>query len=236
MKKIIKNLISLLGYEISKKKKFFDFNAHSIDFILDIGAHKGQFINKVRQAGFTGKIISFEPQKDIHKELGKIIKNDTECILHPRCAIGEKNKLETLNIFSETQCSSILNPNKELFNLDNTIKKIRTEECEVFSLDYIIDNYYNITENTYLKIDTQGYDKNVLDGFKKNIKKIKFIQIEAGLYKLYENEEYYEYFINLFKSIDYELWDIKPFAFNKLGGLVQFDLIFRNKRFKNNNI
>ena len=93
-----------------------------------------------------------------------------------------------------------------------------------------------ITENTYLKIDTQGYDKNVLDGFKKNIKKIKFIQIEAGLYKLYENEEYYEYFINLFKSIDYELWDIKPFAFNKLGGLVQFDLIFRNKRFKNNNI
>ena len=231
MKKIIKKLLSSLGYEIKRKKNFFDFSQNSIDLVLDVGAHQGEFGKKIRESGYNKKIISFEPQKKIFLELSKITKNDPNWELHPRCALGEKNKLENLNILSESQCSSILNPNTNFFEFDENIKKIGTEKCNVYSLDFIVKQFYKITKNTFLKIDTQGYDKNVLDGFKENIKKIKFIQLEAGLYKLYENEMLYEYYIDFFKSINYELWNINPFAYNKLGRLVQFDMIFKNKRF-----
>ena len=231
MKKIIKKLLSSLGYEIKRKKNFFDFNQNSIDLVLDVGAHKGEFGKKIRESGYNKKIISFEPQQEIFLELSKIIKNDLNWELHPRCALGEKNKLEILNILSESQCSSILNPTTNFFKFDENIKKIGTEECNVYSLDFVVKQFYSISENTFLKIDTQGYDKNVLDGFKENIKKIKFIQLEAGLYKLYENEMLYEYYIDFFKSINYELWNINPFAYNKLGRLVQFDMIFKNRRF-----
>ena len=232
MKDTIKNLISLFGYEIKRKKKYFNFKTHSIDCVLDIGAHKGEFGNKIRQSGFTGKIISFEPQKEIYEHLLNIIKKDKNWFLHSRCAIGERNKVENLNILSETQCSSILKPNKDFFDFDKNIKKIGVEKCNVYSLDFIIENHYPISENMYVKIDTQGYDKKVLDGFRKNINKVKFIQLEAGLYKLYEEEELYEYYLNFFKSIDFELWNINPFAYTRSGRLVQFDLTFRNKRFK----
>ena len=231
MKKIVKKLISSFGYEIKKKKNFFDFNKNSIDIVFDVGAHKGEFGKKIRENGYSKKIISFEPQEKIYKELANIVKKDPNWLLHPRCALGEKNKLEFLNILSESQCSSILNPNKNLFELDENIKKLGREKCNVYSLDFIIEQFYSVSKNTYLKIDTQGYDKNVLDGFVKNIKKIKFIQLEVGLYKLYEDEMLYEYYMDFFKSADYELWNMQPFAYNKFGQLVQLDIIFKNKRF-----
>tara|TARA_A100001015_G_C14966637_1_gene703233 strand:- start:933 stop:1631 length:699 start_codon:yes stop_codon:yes gene_type:complete len=228
MKKITKKLLSSLGYEIKKKSNYFNFTEHNIDLVFDVGAHVGEFGTKIRESGYKGKIISFEPQTEIFLELKNVVKKDTNWILHPRCALGEKNKLENINILSETNCSSILKPNLKLFELDKSITKIRVEECNVYSLDYIINKYYSISKNTYLKIDTQGYDKNVLDGFQKNIEKIKFIQLEAGLYDLYEDEKLYEYYIEFFKSVNYELWDLKPFAYNKFGRLVQFDMIFKN--------
>ena len=228
MKKITKKLLSSLGYEIKKKSNYFNFTEHNIDLVFDVGAHVGEFGTKIRESGYKGKIISFEPQTEIFLELKNVVKNDTNWILHPRCALGEKNKLENINILSETNCSSILKPNLKLFELDKSITKIRVEECNVYSLDYIINKYYSISKNTYLKIDTQGYDKNVLDGFQKNIEKIKFIQLEAGLYDLYEDEKLYEYYIEFFKSVNYELWDLRPFAYNKFGRLVQFDMIFKN--------
>ena len=228
MKEFIKSVIFKLGYQLNKKKPFFDFIGNKIDLVFDVGAHKGGFAKMIRSDGFLKKIVSFEPQEKEFLELQSLVKKDNNWFLHKRCALGAKNAIQDLNILSETQCSSLLEPNKNSLDFEDNFKKINTQKCEVWSLDYIIENYYNLTENAYLKIDTQGYDRYVLDGCKNNIKKFKFIQIEAGLFSLYENEETYEYYINFFEKIGFTVWDLKPFAYHKSGRLVQFDIIFKN--------
>jgi len=233
IKNYIKKAIKNFGYSLNKSKKFFDFNKHNINCVLDIGAHKGEFVKKIRDDGYSHEVISFEPQKDIHNLLKQDSKFDDKWKIYPRCIIGKNRGKSFINIFSETQCSSVLNPNKNFFDHDENFKEIKVEECEVEKLENIINELNLENKNIYLKIDTQGYESEVLEGCEKKIEILDFIQIEACVYNLYENEKTYDYYFEYLKNKNYKIWDIKPFAYNKDGRLLQFDAIFKNKLKKN---
>src|SRR6267378_3510247 len=47
----------------------------------------------------------------------------------------------------------------------------------------------------FVKIDTQGFEKQVLDGFVKSISKVRAIMLELSLTPLYKEQELWLYFI-----------------------------------------
>jgi len=134
IKNYIKKAIKKFGYSLNKSKKFFDFNKHNINCVLDIGAHKGEFVKKIRNDGYSDEVISFEPQKDIHNLLKQNSKFDDKWKIYPRCIIGKNPGKLFIKIFSETQCSSVLNPNKIFLIMMKTLKKLKLKNVKLKSL------------------------------------------------------------------------------------------------------
>jgi len=58
-------------------------------------------------------------------------------------------------------------------------------------LDEVFKKFYKKKENIMLKIDTQGYEWEVLQGSKKSLGKIKAIQVELSFEDLYKNQKNY---------------------------------------------
>ena len=97
MKEIINKFVGLSGYQIKRTKYLYDpfqnliksINYFKVKSIIDVGANKGQFVNKLFKNGFNGNVLSFEPLFDEHNYLKKFQKRKTSGILK-RCALGKK--------------------------------------------------------------------------------------------------------------------------------------------------
>ena len=98
MREIINKFVGLSGYQIKRSKYLYDpfqnliksINYFKIKSIVDVGANKGQFVNKLLKNGFNGNILSFEPLFDEHNYLKKISKNKNKWDIEERCALGKK--------------------------------------------------------------------------------------------------------------------------------------------------
>ena len=230
MKIIIKKLFNFFGYNLNKKKKNF-FLQNKIDLIIDVGAHKGEFALSVLKENFKGKIISFEPQNKIYNIIKNKSKKYKSWIVHYKCGIGKKNENLFMNIMKETTCSSFLKPTKNLFNIDPTTKILKKEKSKIFSLNFLFTNTYKLKKKTFLKIDTQGFDKFVLDGASRILNKILFVQLELSIDPLYKNEKNYMKMIHYMKKRGFIIWKFGDNIENSIGKTMSFDIIFKNKRF-----
>jgi len=230
MKKFVRKIINLLGYEIKKKRKNF-FLKNKIDLIIDVGAHRGEFAFNILNENFQGKIISFEPQSQIYKALLKNSIKFNNWHVHERCGIGKTNKNLILNIMNETTCSSFFVPTKNLLSIDPNAKIIKKEKTKIFSLNNLFSKNYKIKKKTFLKIDTQGYDRFVIDGASKILKKILYVQMELAIEPLYKNETKYERMIQYMEKRGFIIWNLGGVIENLEGKSMSFDIIFKNNNF-----
>ena len=99
MREIINKFVGLSGYQIKRSKYLYDpfqnliksINYFKVKSIVDVGANKGQFVNKLLKNGFNGNILSFEPLFDEHNYLKKISKKKNKWNIEERCALGKTN-------------------------------------------------------------------------------------------------------------------------------------------------
>jgi hypothetical protein len=109
-------------------------------------------------------------------------------------------------------------------------KYIGKEKIIVKQLDSVFENYYVNGDTIYMKIDAQGFEKNILDGAVKTLEKITVLQVELSMIPLYEGTLNYLDMIAFLKTKQFELFGIEPgFADLKTGRLLQFDGIFVKK-------
>ena len=112
---------------------------------------------------------------------------------------------------------------KNLFLKDQTNQKFLTIKQKEFDEVFVNKNI----KNSFLKIDVEGYEHNVLKGAKKKIKDAKYILIEHQFSNQYQNN--FEIVKKLL--IKYNFIAIKSFYFPTLH---YRDILFVNKRYKNN--
>ena len=79
-----------------------------IDLVLDVGANVGQFASEIRQNGFAGQIVSFEPLGDAYAELQQACAHDSMWDAYPRCALGDHEGEVEINVAANSESSSIL--------------------------------------------------------------------------------------------------------------------------------
>ncbi|MEP7255855.1 MAG: FkbM family methyltransferase [Ferruginibacter sp.] len=237
MKKILKKIFKSWGYQINKyheEDKLKIINQFGINKLFDVGANIGQYSQYMREIGFNKKIISFEPLKTAYQTLEQVASKDNNWVVN-NYALGNENAESMINVSGNSYSSSILNMLPEHINRAPESKYIAKEKIEIKKLDSIFSNYYVDGDNVMLKIDTQGYEKNVILGAGNVLDKISIIQLEMSVIGLYENETSFIEMINFLDSKGFELFSLENgFSDSKTGRLLQLDGLFVNKKISKN--
>lgn len=211
-------------YRRQKILKYFDINS-----VIDVGANIGQYALELRDLNYKGDIVSFEPLEKEFQILEKKSFRDSKWKTF-NYALGSRNGIEKINISENSYSSSILEllPDHIENAPESKFKDIQT--IQIKTLDSVFENIISSKKSVYLKIDTQGYEKEVLTGAIDSLKKINCIQLEMSLTPLYSKESSFEELIKLLANHNFKLVGFESgFANNKTGELLQLDGIFIKK-------
>ena len=84
------------------------FKEKKIDYIFDVGANEGQFVDEIRHYGYNGEVLSFEPYIDAHKKILENSRKDKKWEIYKPVALGDKESQNKINISKNSVSSSIL--------------------------------------------------------------------------------------------------------------------------------
>jgi len=229
---LINKILNPIGAQLAKyphediKRRISLINYYKINKILDVGASVGLYGETLRKLNFEGKILSFEPLSHSYSNLIKNSKNDKNWEVY-NYALGDKNSEVFINIAKNSDSSSILEMLPRHVKGAPDSKYVGKEKIKLVTLDSIFDKIYKKDDNIYMKIDTQGFEKKVLDGSENSLKYIKAIQIEMSLKPLYKGSILYLDMIEYMKQNNFELISLENgFSDYKTGELLQIDGIF----------
>ncbi len=172
------DLVKYPDLDLRRRKKLLEY--HKISKILDVGANSGQYAEQVQKLGFSGKVISFEPVKSVFRVLDKEAKKKENWVAF-NFGLGNENTEMAINISKNTYSSSILEIMPSHIKGAPDSKVVNIEDITIKTLDTIFDELVEKDDVVFLKMDVQGFEKNVLEGAKNSIKKIQGIQIEISV-------------------------------------------------------
>lgn len=198
----------------------------NINVIFDVGANVGQYAMQMRQIGYSERIVSFEPIIAPYELLLQQVRKDSlwEC---SQVALGDFKGESTINVSGNVASSSILEITKAHTDEVPKTRTVSTENIVVDKLDNIIDEYVNQDDRLFVKIDTQGFEKKVIEGSLNSIKRISGFQLELSLVEMYQGEALFEEMIQYMKAFGYEIFSMEPgFCNSDSGRLYQCDVIF----------
>jgi FkbM family methyltransferase len=176
-----------------------------IDTVIDVGAHKGEFLSYVLKIKNIKNIYCFEPQIEINQVLVKNY-NKIKKIKIFNFALDKIISKKYIYINKLTSTSSLQTFNKKSlylkfknFLLGGKLNYVKKYKVTTNTIDNIFKNI-NLSK-CLLKIDTEGYEINVLKGSQKTIdNKIKYILIENQLnnqHKKLSKADIFDYLKNL---------------------------------------
>lgn len=189
------------------------FSRLNINCVLDVGAHFGEYGLYLRNLGYRGHIISFEPIGENFEVLAQRAASDPRWKTYP-FALGATEGAELINVMSGTDLSSFLPPAsyiQERFGEHVTLQ--RTEQVEVKRLEGIFDacvEHLDEDAHVFLKMDTQGYDLQVLKGAGTCLDRISAIQTELSVRPLYDGMESFPDSIACLNELGFEITGLFP--------------------------
>ena len=167
------------------KKNNLDFEKY-----VDIGTHEGELLKHILKLK-KKKYFSVEPQTKLYMSLKKKFKS----VKIFNYALDKKksekyffiNKLDGTSTLSKFNNKSFFLKFKNfiLMQKNNFEKKYK---IKTNTLDHLFKNI--ILNKTFLKIDVEGYEINVLKGAKKKLKEVSFVLIEQQFGNHYKNSNF----------------------------------------------
>lgn len=198
-----------------------------IDLVLDVGANQGQFALELRSGGYEGNILSFEPLSAVHDQLLRASSSDPRWDVYPRTALGNHDGQIEINIAGNSVSSSIL-PMLDLHrNAAPESAYLGKEKVEMAMLDTLVGPYLDQSRAAFLKIDTQGYEWQVLEGAKDSLSRFQGVLLELTFVPLYEDQHLWREMIDRLEAEGFSLWAMQPgFTDAHSGQTLQADGLF----------
>ncbi len=234
----VKAIFRGLGFEIRRYNAQTSADAQfdralsylKIDLILDVGANTGYYGVALRQHGYRGRIVSFEPSSAAYQELTHRASGDRNWTVAPRIALGSHAGTAVLNLAGNSVSSSI----RDMLPAHRTAAPdsvyVGKEEVPVQTLDALASQYLDGARSVLLKIDTQGFEDAVLDGAEESLERIVAIQIELTLIPLYEDQLLFDQLRARLESRGFALYALFPvYANETTGQTLQLDGLFVRK-------
>ncbi len=234
-KNLINKILSYCNLYLQKRNPGIDpieqlitsFNYFNIDYVIDIGANVGQFSLELLENGYKGDIISFEPLTSAYTDLLKNSKKYENWTVYDKSAIGNLDGEIDINISNNSVSSSVLNISEKHIDASNESKYIGVEKVSINRLDSVIKTDVLFEKNIFIKIDTQGFEWQVLEGANEILKKSKGVLCELSFDELYEGQHQWKDIIAKLEQYGFKLWSLQYGLTNKESGqTLQCDAIF----------
>lgn len=236
-------IADFFGYDLVKTKKNILLHRHlrnlfalrDINCVLDVGANYGQYGIMLRDAGYRGRIISFEPVSASYQHLQQTAAKDGNWDAY-NFALGSMEREQEINVTAASDFASFLPPSefsKKTFGDVVTIAK--TERVHIKRLDDIFAMVIKKQRqaNIHLKMDTQGYDLDVFRGAKNSLQNITSIQSELSVLPVYEGMPDYSESLATYRNAGFEITGMFPVSHDSATLMViEFDCVFVESQLK----
>ena len=160
----------------------------SIDLAVDVGANTGQYGASLRSMGYTGPILSFEPQLHCLAPLRAAAANDGNWTVRP-VAVGETDGELDLHVAGNSLSSSLLPMLDRHAEAAPESRYVAVERVAVRRLDdELAVEPWSRARNIWLKVDTQGYEWPVVLGAETTLQRTAVLEMELSFTPLYEGQ------------------------------------------------
>lgn len=160
---------------------------HRVDLVYDVGANVGQYGSLLRRHGYTGRIVSLEPQRAACEALQQAAASDPQwTAIH--AAAGASTGTATVHLSANSVSSSLLAMHDAHLAAAPQSAIVGTEQAPLTTMDALAREYDRGARRPFLKIDTQGYEAAVLDGAPQLLARCVGVQVEMSLRPMYDGE------------------------------------------------
>jgi FkbM family methyltransferase len=205
------------------------FTPNRIDAVIDVGANQGQYIDFLRQdVDYGGPIYAFEPIPDNFTVLQQRFAEDKSTTIFPY-ALGASSGTIRINQMADSVFSSILQPTHAAvgrFAGQNEVT--RTLDVEMRTLDELVGTGELPVGGrwVYLKLDTQGYDLEVLKGAGSMLSLVRALQTEASFLQIYEGMPGFLDTFATLRGLGFTPCGVFPVSHDESFHLIEADCVF----------
>jgi FkbM family methyltransferase len=200
--------------------------SEGVGLLLDVGANAGQYAVRMRRAGFTGRVVSFEPLSDAFAALERRAAGDPRWEAR-RLALSDTDGTAEIHVAGNSTSSSLLDMGEQHLASAPESAYVGSEQVRTARLDSIWDELAADGERVFLKLDVQGFELHVLRGGEQALGALRGVQAELALAHLYEGDSPWREVVDHLEARGFELAGVEPgFEDPESGRMLQFDGLF----------
>jgi FkbM family methyltransferase len=203
------------------------FGRLGINVVLDVGAGGGDYGRWLRRNGYTGRIASFEPVSDSFQRLAGHSAGDPGWEAF-QLALGSEDGSAEINVSELRVFSSFLERSRySADEIGDAAGVVRTETVPVRRLDGLAERAFGgvADPRVYLKMDTQGWDLEVLAGASGCLDAILAFQSEVAVQPLYDGMPALHDSLARFEALGFGISGLFPVTLDANLEVVEFDCV-----------
>jgi FkbM family methyltransferase len=159
-----------------------------INIVLDVGAFVGRYAIKLRELGYKGRIISFEPFSASYDRLRATMRHDSLWSGQP-FGLSDENGESLMNTSGSGDFNSLLNLRSDAeraYGLDPSQRG--QTPIQLRRLDAVLPQLLEGIQapRVFMKMDTQGHDVSVVRGASGVLDRIMGLQSELPAVQIYD--------------------------------------------------
>jgi FkbM family methyltransferase len=235
MKSLLKSALGKAGLELrrlphsnqqtSAGRRLAMMRHNRIDTVIDVGANSGQYASDLRQAGFDGSILSFEPLDVPFQQLEAAAARDRSWKAF-HFAAGSENARIRINVSGNSVSSSFLQVMERSVHAAPGSAFVGVQEAEIRRLDSV-ENLLKTDARVLLKMDAQGFEDKVLSGATGLLPQVLLIESELSTVRLYDGQLLLRDMLGMLASYGFEAVNFEPeFIEHATGYCLQVDGMF----------
>jgi FkbM family methyltransferase len=200
--------------------------SEGIEAVLDVGANAGQYAQRLRAGGYSGRIVSFEPLAEAFGALERAAASDPAWEAR-RLALSDVDGEAEIHVSANSWSSSLLDMGERHLASAPESAYVGSQRITTARLDSIWDELIGPDERPFLKLDVQGFEMHVLRGAAAHLDRVAGVQAELALVHLYEGDSLWREVVEHLEAQGFELAGLEPgFEDPESGRMLQADGIF----------
>lgn len=225
------NLSKHTGFRVKRSQVEWDayrknlLKKLNIEVVLDVGANRGQWANRVLkdlEKPSDIEMWSFEPASSSFSILTNEAKRNPNWHVL-QIALGRVDGTSILNLSSnESQSASIRRPKEHLSHFQS-VEFHGFETIQVQRLDNFASDLAG--KRIYLKLDVQGFEKEVLEGSSGLLDWVKAIEIETSFFEMYEGQALHFEILTTLNELGFSVRRYSEPALTDFGDISYIDAI-----------